>query len=325
MHISYDPYLNLPAISHAADYESSCCDDLWARLAAKICSQHDINYRELRRSQCSENIVFFVDKALVIKIFAPFRNMYSREALALRLAYGKLGVKTPKLLYTGEVDGRSYLITTQLVGRPLYEPWSSMDVRDRFEILTGLGAAMKQLHVCEVGSSETELDKSNCWRVFLENQIHFSVERQRVRGASPQWVEGLPTYLAKNLSLLPVNHKHVLLHGDLHSGNFLLERLGSPWHIAGLVDFADSLSGFHEYDLVKPVLHMALGNRGLQRALLLSYGYREKELDLELRRRLMLLTILHEGSNLRKTGLRLSSNTSDISLEELEARIWTFV
>jgi hygromycin-B 7''-O-kinase len=319
-----DRYLKLPAISHAAEYESCFRDDIWKRAAAEICRQHRINYSVLRRSPRGENIVFLVDKGFVIKIFAPFRDMYSREALALRLAHGKLRIKTPEVLHNGEIDGWSYLVTAQLAGRALNQPWASVGLRDRFEILSGLGAAMKQLHSWEVTLSETASDNDHGWRVFLERQIRFSVERQRVRGASPQWVESLPTYLATNLRMLPADHKHVLLHGDLHPGNFLLEGKGRHRQIAGLIDFADSLSGFHEYDFIKPVMHMAFGNRDLQRTLLLAYGYKEKELDLHLRRRLMLLTILHEGSNLRKAALRLQPNASSLSLEELEAEIWSF-
>lgn len=319
-----DRYLKLPVILHAAEYESCFRDDIWERAAAEICRQHSINYRVLHRSPRSENIVFLVDNAFVIKIFSPFRDMYSREALALRLAHGKLRIKTPEVLYNGEIDGWSYLVTTQLAGRVLHQPWASLGLRDRFEILSGLGAAMQQLHSWEVTLSETASDNNYGWRVFLERQVRFALERQRVRGASPQWVESLPTYLATNLSFLPTDHKLVLLHGDLHPGNFLLEGKGGHRRVAGLIDFADSLSGFHEYDFIKPVLHMAFGDRGLQRTLLLAYGYKEKELDLDLRRRLMVLTILHEGSNLRKAALRLQPSANSLSLEELEAEIWSF-
>jgi hygromycin-B 7''-O-kinase len=92
-----------------------------------------------------------------------------------------------------------------------------------------------------------------------------------------------------------------------------------------LIDFADSLSGFHEYDFVRPAMHMAFGNRNLQRTLLLAYGYKEKELDLTLRRRLMLLTILHEGSNLQDAAQRIGPKAHELSLEELEAEIWSFI
>src|SRR2546429_2989117 len=115
MEVSNNRCLRLPVVSHLAEYDRWCRHDIWAGVASEICRRHCITYRELRRSPRGENIVFFVDDAFIIKIFAPFRDMYKRETLALRLAHQKSRIKTPKLLYNGRVDGWSYLITTQLV------------------------------------------------------------------------------------------------------------------------------------------------------------------------------------------------------------------
>lgn len=320
-----DQCLKLPAISHSADYEHCFRGDRWETAAAEICRQHRINYSVLFRSPNSENVVFLVDKDFVIKIFAPFRDMYSREVLALRIAQGKLTIKTPEVLYTGEISGRPYLVLKQLAGRSLQQPWSALRQRERREILSGLGEAMKQLHSAGVTFSQTAADDNHGWRGFLDRQVRSSVERQRLRGASPQWLEALPKYLDSGLRLLPADHRQVLLHGDLHPGNLLLDRKGPHWRIVGLIDFADSLGGFYEYDFVKPMMHMAFGNRSLQRTLLLAYGYKKAELDFELRRRLMLLTILHEGSNIRKAALRLQPGANAFALGELEAKLWPFV
>jgi hygromycin-B 7''-O-kinase len=140
----------------------------------------------------------------------------------------------------------------------------------------------------------------NQWRRFVNHQIEISAERQRVRGASKKWLNHLSQYLKDAVNLLSTDSGDVLLHGDLHPANLLLDHKDGRWRVLGLVDFADSLIGFREYDFVKPMLHMAFADRLLQRTLLLSYGYKETELDVRLRRRLMLLTILHEGSNLKK-------------------------
>ena len=69
---------------------------------------------------------------------------------------------------------------------------------------------------------------------------------------------------------------------------------------------------------------MVQGDRELQRELLLAYGYKESQLDSNLRARLMLLTILYECSDLRKYALRLSPEAVNFTLQELEAAIWTF-
>jgi hypothetical protein len=84
------------------------------------------------------------------------------------------------------------------------------------------------------------------------------------------------------------------------------------------------LCGFHEYDFVAPGVLMVQGDKELQRALLLAYGYKESQLDMSLRARLMLLTVLYECSDLRKYALRLKPEAVNFTLDELEAAIWTF-
>ena len=124
--------------------------------------------------------------------------------------------------------------------------------------------------------------------------------------------------------MLPSIHRPVFLHGDIHAGNLLLAEKGGRWQVTGLIDFGDSLCGFHEYEFVAPGVLMVQGSRELQRAMLLAYGYQEAQLDLELRARLMLLTVLYECSDLRKYALRLGPEAVQLSLSQLEAAIWTF-
>jgi hygromycin-B 7''-O-kinase len=276
----------------------------------------------LRRSTQGENIIFFVDEMFVVKIFAPFRENYSRETSALEFTQGKIGIETPELVCTGEIEGWPYLVMTRLAGRASREVWESIGFSDRLEIVTRLGGAMRELHELEAPLQQTALNRD--WHGFLKRQARLSVERQRACGANPEWLESLPSYIAARLELLAVNQHQVFLHGDIHAGNLLLKEENGRWRITGLIDFGDSLCGFHEYEFVAPGVLMVQGSRELQRAMLLAYGYREAELDLSLRARLMLLTVLYECSDLRKYALRLAPEAVHLTLDQLEAAIWTF-
>jgi hygromycin-B 7''-O-kinase len=200
--------------------------------------------------------------------------------------------------------------------------WSEMKERERFEIVSRLGIVMRELHAHAAPLSQVALNRD--WRGFVERQARESVERQRACGANLQWLESLPALLAARLELLPTEFKPVMLHGDVHPGNVLLKGRGGRWQVTGLFDFGDSFCGFHEYEFVAPGVLMVQGRRELQREMLLAYGYREAELDLNLRARLMLLTILYECSDLRKYALRLAPEAVNLTLDELEAAIWTF-
>jgi hygromycin-B 7''-O-kinase len=314
--------LELPAITDAASYERCFHDEVWEKAAAEICRRHRLPHTQLRRSAQGENIIFLVDEAFVLKIFAPFRENYQRETSALAFAHGKLSIETPELVHTGEIEGWSYLVMTKLKGLASREVWASICLRDRLQIVSRLGAAMKELHSHEAPLRQTALNRD--WRGFIERQARRSVERQRACGANPQWLESLPDYIAARLPLLPEDDRHVFLHGDIHAGNLLLAEDGGRWRITGLIDFGDSLCGFHEYEFVAPGVLMVQGSRELQRRMLLAYGYPEAQLDLALRARLMLLTVLYECSDLRKYALRLAPEAWHFTLDRLEAAIWTF-
>jgi hygromycin-B 7''-O-kinase len=314
--------LNLPVIADAADYESHFNHDVWRQAAASICARHNLSYASLRRSRHGENIIFFVDRLFVIKIFAPFRQCYLREKAALEFANGKLGVETPATLHAGEIEGWSYLVMTRLAGFTARKVWPEVGERDRIEIVSRLGAALKNLHGHAPPLSDPALNRD--WSGFIERQAQNCVERQRDCGANPEWLESLPAYIAARLPILSVERKPVLLHGDVHLGNLLLAQENGRWKISGIFDFGDSFCGFHEYEFVAPGVLMTQGSRSLQRAFLLAYGYEESELDLSLRARLMLLTVLYECSDLRKYATRLRPDAVNFTLDELEAAIWTF-
>lgn len=315
--------LKLPDITDAAAFARHFNANVWQQAAAVICARHHLPYTSLRRSPLGENIIFFVDTAFVVKIYAPARGQYGREVAALEFAMtARLGIETPQLLHTGELEGWPYLVMTHLAGLPMREVWPEIQERERLEIVRQLGRAMRELHAQPAPLALAALNRD--WRGFVERQAREAVERQRACAANPEWLESLPAYISARLQLLPEKFEPVMLHGDVHPGNVLLGETGAGWRATGWFDFGDSFCGFREYEFVAPGVLMVQGRRELQRALLLAYGYEEAELDFSLRARLMLLTILYECSDLRKYALRLAPEAVRLSLAELEAAIWRF-
>lgn len=314
--------INLPAVSNPIEYQQCFKSPIWQKAAALICSRHKISCTDLVRSPQGENIIFFVDRRYVIKLFAPFRHSYLRDKSALENAEGLLNIELPEILFSGEIDGWSYLVMTQLSGHLAKDVWSGLEQHERLEIVTQLGGELKNLHSRAVMPDSPNFNFN--WQEFIDHQVKTCLNRQEAAGANPQWIKRLPDYIAERIDLLPAPCKPVLLHGDVHLGNLFLKKEKRHWQISGLFDFGDSLYGFHEYDFVAPGVLMVQGNRELQRALLLAYGYTASDLTDTLRARLMLLTILYECSNLKKYALRLRPEAVNYTLDELETAIWTF-
>lgn len=311
--------MKLPVINTEQEFDENLKNDVWFDAAKEICRRHGVSYGLLKRSGHSEHVVFFVDEAFVIKIFAPFRRCFKRETAALEFAFGKTSLKIPEIIATGKLENFDYLIMTQLIGEPLTRDiWLTLPEKEQIAVVTELADGLRELHSHDADAFGFD------WQRFVEHQSKIAVERQIVAGVNPEWIEKLPAFIEANLKLLPTNCRAVFLHGDVHFGNLHLQKRDGRWRISGLFDFADSLCGFYEFDLLAPTVLMIQGQAEVQREFFRAYGYAESDINETLRRRLMLMTVLYECSDLNRYALRLKPEAVNYSLEELERAIWNF-
>ena len=295
--------------------------DAWQAAAAEICLRHKIAFADLRRAEQGENIIFFVDERFVIKIFVEPRNNFPREKASLEFAHGKTSLQTPEILFVGEIESFPYLVITQLAGVLMREIWGDLEDREKSPPVEQLAVAARELHSHSVPD---DFGFKHDWGEFVRRQSIETLERQQRGGVSAEILAALPEFIEANLKLLPQTIEPVLLHGDIHPGNVLMQERNGCWEATGLFDFGDSFPGFYEHEFVAPGVLVIQGKRELQRAHFLAYGYREIDLDLDFRARLMLLTILYECSNLRRYAERLRPEAVNYTFEELEQAIWAF-
>ena len=311
--------MNIPAITSAEHFNKHFRNKFWVDFARTICRRHNISFENLLRSELGENVVFLIDEKFVIKIYTPFRRGFAREKAALKFAQGKTSLKLPEIIFEGEIENFNYIVLTRREGVSMSRDfWLKLEKGEQLQIISQLAAGLKELHSHDASSINFD------WAEFVERQTATVIERQKANGANPEWIARLPAFLEESLRLLSKTQAPVFLHGDVHFGNLRLIQTNGRWHISGLFDFADSLKGFYEYEFVAVGVLMIQGQRELQRQFFLSYGYKENELNEILRRRLMLLTVLYECSDLRKYALRLKPEAIKFSLDELERAIWTF-
>lgn len=311
--------MKFPRIETEQEFDEFSRNEIWFEVAKQICLRHDISFSLLKRAEYSEHVIFLVDDAFVIKIFAPFRRCFEREKTGLKFASGKTSLRIPEIITFGDFENFNYLITTQLPGELMTRDiWLSLPETEQIPVISQLAVGLKEIHSYNADSLGFD------WQKFVEHQSKIALDRQIAAGVNPDWIKKLPLFIETNLKLLPKDCPTVFLHSDVHFGNLRLQKTNGKWQISGLFDFADSLCGFHEFDFLAVTLLMIQGQDKIQREFFKVYGYRENELDEFFRKRLMLMTVLYECSDLRRYALRLKPESVNFSLEELEKAIWSF-
>lgn len=311
--------MKFPIIKSKEDFDEHFQSPIWCEAARKICRRHRIIFSRLERCASSDHVVFLIDDLLVLKIYRPFRRCFEREKESLEFVNGRTVFKIPEIVQIGEIEAFDYILMTQLPGIAMTRAvWLTFPKNEQLGFASKLAGGLKQIH-------ELNADSLDCdWAEFVEDRADTFIERQISHGVNSKVIESLPEFIETNLKLVPKDCPTVFMHGDVHFGNLRLDKSGGVWQVAGLFDFADSRRGFHEYDFLAVGILMIQGQGEIQREFFTSYGYAENELDESFRKRMMMLTMLYESSDLRRYALRLKPAAVDFSLEELEKAIWSF-
>ena len=115
----------------------------------------------------------------------------------------------------------------------------------------------------------------------------------------------------------------MILTGEYIPENFLLSRDGGDWHLAGLIDFGDVMTGRGEYDLLGPSAFMTAGMPRRVRSLFGGFGYSAADITPDLKRRLMVLMLLHRFSDPVRHICIEGWQQKAADLHELQDLLWS--
>jgi hygromycin-B 7''-O-kinase len=262
--------------------------------------------------------VFAAGDAHVVKLYPPFlAHECERERSVLSKLNGALPVATPQVAASGEVDGWRYLVMERIPGEPLDGLWPSLTPSERVRLAGELGRFLRALHAVETRDlADARVD----WPRFVREQKERCVEAQRRKSLAPRWLEQIPAFLAST-ELAPVGPP-VLLHTEIMRAHVFAVRQGTGWSLSGVVDFEPAMVGAAEYEFASGGVFLTRGSGPALRALLLAYGYGERDLGPLLQRRLLAYTLLHRYSNLRWYLELLPTGDAISTLDALAARWW---
>jgi hygromycin-B 7''-O-kinase len=250
----------------------------------------------------------------VIKLFPRAeRSHFEAEVAALTRLDGALSIPTPRVVASGERDGRWYVVMSRLAGRPLCDIWPELAREERLDIVRQVGTGLAELHA-RGGSGLPALSVD--WREFLDGRRAGNGERQAAKGLGAPWLGQVDAYLDR---WFPRDDgRRALLHTEVMREHLLVDRRDGAWRVSGLFDFEPAMIGAPEYEFASVGLFVTCAEPGLFGAALEAYG--APAADEELPYRILAYTLLHRYSHLRWYLERLPSEGCR-TLEAL-ARRW---
>lgn len=313
----------LPEIQNDEEYENFKLNniELFKKVALKIVAKHQLPDESLAVFE-GTNIVFSHGKSRVIKIFPPLhKSHFDNEVLTMKHLYNKLSVNIPQIEYTGEIDQWPYIVMSQLEGTLLEGLWEQLDQNNKIMIIRELGALIREVH----SISTAGLEVIDChWKEFITQQLKQCVARHQETGLPDFLIKEIPTYLDSIKNSLTEIQKPVILTGEYTPMNFIVEQKSGTWHIAGLIDFGDSMLGLAEYDLLGPGAFLIQGDKALLRGFLSAYGFSHDAMTNKFSHKMTALMLLHRYSRLN-VQIRIENWEKKVkNLDDLQNLVWGF-
>ncbi|WP_291849485.1 aminoglycoside 3'-phosphotransferase/choline kinase family protein [Bradyrhizobium sp.] len=292
----------------------------WLPVARDIARSHGLSSAAPLVFPTGTNVVLALDEKLVLKISRPYlRSQFVSERGALAQLQGRLRIAIPEIVVEGERDGWPYLVMTRLHGVLGAEAWPIVPEAQKERVLANIGETIAEVQRASVGALA---GVEPHWGDFMRRQIAGCRARHERLGLPQKFLDGLDELLCDAAALVQLDKPPVILTGEYIPENLLLSRDGSGWHLGGLIDFGDVMTGRGEYDLLGPSAFMTSGVPQRVRSLFAGFGYSAAAITPDLKRRLMALMLLHRASDPVR-HIRIESwQQKAANLEELQELLW---
>jgi len=185
----------------------------------------------------------FIGNETVIKI-DPEVGRSERFSHELAVSQMEIpGVATPRVLETGALEGRAWIILNRLEGSSGYNVWPGLDHDAKSKLTSQLAGALGHMQQFKPDRSMLHAETEN-WAQHIRLSFNRALRAvdaivpgrvlTQSQGAFAQWAEALD------------DRPQVLCHGDLWFGNILVHNDGS---LAGILDFDRMAMAPADYEL----------------------------------------------------------------------------
>lgn len=173
------------------------------------------------------------------------RDSYHHEASIVMLLSGSEVPHARHLAHGDGPDGPWY-VSERLPGRTLHEVWPTVDSLTRKAMIESLGSALRALHSIPVtadllppwlADALAGKPRAAYHPPVVDAALQLVDDARRVPGHDSRLLAEVADWIQERLPLFAAD-KPVLVHGDLHGSNVIVNQGG----VTGLIDFAEALT-----------------------------------------------------------------------------------
>ncbi len=159
----------------------------------------------------------------------------------------KVGVKVPRIIDSGLVDGKEYILMEKISGRKLSEGWHTFTLDQRDNFITQITNELKLIHSIKFNKYSPQRPKEfTNWKSALDNHTNFIVlKTNNFDDKTKKNLFILESYYYSHMHVIDEIDTAVLVHNDLHFENILYEQD----EITALFDFDFARQAPLDYEL----------------------------------------------------------------------------
>lgn len=185
------------------------------------------------------------DEYVVRLSSGTYRDSFRHEARVTQLLAGS---KVPHARHLAHGDGPDgpWYVSERLPGRTLHEVWPLADTCTRQAIIESLGAALRALHLVPAPADLLPPWLADALAGKPRDAFHPPVvsaalqqveDVRRLPGHDPVLLADVTEWIKERQPLF-ASYEPVLVHGDLHGSNVIVDQ----GRVTGLIDFAEALA-----------------------------------------------------------------------------------
>lgn len=184
----------------------------------------------------------WVGSSYVVRVGdAAAAHAYEHEASVVALLAGTDVPHARHIAHGTSAEGAWY-VSARLPGRTLHDAWPTASVAERRSIIHSLGDALRALHRVPVPDGlmppwlRGALDGGS-WPAYHPPVVSAAMALVENAAAAGLSSPSLASWVSSHLPLFD-DDPHVLVHGDLHGSNVMVE----DGRVTGLIDFAEAVA-----------------------------------------------------------------------------------